>query len=347
MTPDQLPAEAQLQFDRARHVMQYGRPEEVAQAIAYLQEVTRLAPEHAPAWGALAVVYAYGKFQLPVAERAGYDARCRSAAKTALRIDANEPLARCALALVAPPFGRWAASEHVARALVRRHPEHPLAISILGAALADGGRWREAVSVYDRSDRGRHVGPIAEYCAVLALWSAGELQRAEATLEEASKRWPQHRAIWHIRINFLTHSGRSPEAVRLLESDSAPTDYGENERRSALVTARALSGSLSAGEAVGTILSLLGENPALLTVLNRKTFLAQLAAQRCAALGDSATAMDLFEGFYLGRGPWARLAPAAGNEDRSTMALFEPPTSGLRHDPRYLALLGRLGLRRA
>lgn len=343
--PDVPPRAVQL-HQGARTIMQDGRPEEQDQAIAYLTEATQIAPGFARAWGLLAVAYALRKYQVPVAERAGNDARCRSAARTALDLDSDEPFAQCSLALLVPPYRNWAQVERMGRRLSQRHPHIPMTQHILADTFADVGRWKDGVEIYDQIDRTQFVIPLSERSIIQGLWSSGDLQRAEAMLERAAERWPKHRAIWNQRADFLMHTGRAGEAIRLLEDQSArPPGYPDIQLNAALATASALAGTLTSADAVAVNLAMLETaKPANLTYLNRKISTAQIVAQRAAALGDSETALGLFEGYYFGRGQWARVAPPAGNDDRNTATLFEPPMRGVWQDPGFGRLSAEIGL---
>lgn len=342
------PPEAEVLRQKAFAIMQDGRPAEQKQAIIYLKEATRLAPDYAAAWGGLALTYALQKFQVPLAARSGEDSRCRSAAQTALKLDAEDPFARCALLLLTPTYLNWSEVEQAARELVGRIPPIPLVFHGVGDLQVDVGLSSESLQVYREIDRKRFLIPLSERMIVQALWNAGDLQSAEARLDEAVGRWPQHYAVWTLRVAYLTYTGRADEAVRVLEDVSIrPVAFPDDQLNAALVTARAVAGTVSPQEAIRANLNILSAgSPDVLTYLNRKLSLAQQVAQRCAALGDSDSAFALLDGYYFVEGPWAKVAPAAGDMDRSTFCLFEPPMSNLWRDERFGVLIRRIGLER-
>ena len=131
----------------------------------------------------------------------------------------------------------------------------------------------------------------------------------------------------------------------LSDASIRPVGYPEDQLRTALVTARAMAGSMARTEAIRLNLdSLKAGSPEVLTYLNRKLSLAQQVAQRCAALGDKDSAFAVLNSYYFAEGEWAKVAPEAGDMDRSTFALFEQPMSSLWPDARFAALTRRIGL---
>lgn len=207
------PPEVHVLMQKAQTIMADGTPEYFGQATAYLFEATRLAPDFAAAWGMLAFNYALRKFHGPFAARAGEDARCRSAAGNALAINPDESFAQCALLLLVPPYRNWRRVEERGRELARRHLRIPLSHHLHADALAATGRWRDTVRAHAKVDRRQFLIPLSDRAIIQALWSAGDIQRAETLLVQAAERWPLHQAIWNLRIEFLMHSGRAAQAV--------------------------------------------------------------------------------------------------------------------------------------
>lgn len=342
----EIPPKAQQMLQSALTIMQDGRPEEQDQAIAYLLEATEIAPDFADAWGALALAYSIRKYQLPLAERAGSEERCRSAARKALELDPDQPIAECALTLLVPTYRNWARVEQMGRRLVKRHPHIPMTQHILADPMTNAGLWKAAIKVHDTIDRERFVIPLSDRSIIQALWAGGELQRAEAMLDGATERWPRHRAIFNLRAEFLMHSGRANEAIQQLENQSSrPPAYPEDLLNGALAVARAMAGAITPAAALAANLEMLGTATAnYVTYLNHKIATVQIVAQRAVALGDNQTAMELLDGYYFGRGRWAKFAPPAGDDDRNSISLFEPPMRALWRNSMFDDLLGRIGL---
>jgi DNA-binding winged helix-turn-helix (wHTH) protein len=110
------------------------------QGAALFREATRIDPQFADAWGALAWNYR-GLLEFgprPDAER--LRSLCRSAAAHALALDRDNPDAQAALLLLKPFYRNWAAVEAGCRDLLKRHPHHEILEYNLAFDLAQVGR---------------------------------------------------------------------------------------------------------------------------------------------------------------------------------------------------------------
>ncbi|HET9397804.1 MAG TPA: TIR domain-containing protein [Sphingomicrobium sp.] len=306
-----------------------------AQAIALLTDATRLAPQSELAWGGLALAYAARRRSAPVEDRSGLEARGRAAAENALRLDPTEPRSLAALRIMSPVYRNWLAAERDARHALSKNPKFPILLFVLSDVLGNVGRWREAMQLSDRLDRKKFLLPGAERKAIINLWAAGELQAADEAIKLAVERWPKQRQVWRTQIAYLLYSGRASEALSTLsDPQERPLDVPPGVIDAARATARALIGEVSRQEAVAANLAYVKASPvAALSV-----------AQACAAMGDAATSFALLDGYYFGEGQWAELAPPAGDQDRQTSPLFQPPMRGLWQDQRFASLVRRIGL---
>ena len=305
------------------------------QAVALLTEATRAAPQSATAWGGLALAYAVRRRASPPPDRPGLEARGREAARTALRLDPNEPRALASERIMDPLYRNWAAAEEGDRRALARNPGFPILLFVLSDMLGSVGRYREASEFSKRLDRKKFLLPGAERKAILNLWSAGEFKAADDAIDAAVERWPDQRQIWRTRVAYLLYSGRASEALAVLGNvEQRPRDLVPGMADVAMTTARALVGSISRQEAIAANLAFIRNNPAsAMAVLHAVT-----------ALGDLPSAVAMMRGYYFGEGEWRTLAPLAGDEDRQTSPLFQPPMRALWRTPEYNRLLERIGL---
>jgi len=310
-------------------------PGSTLQAIALLTDATRAAPKSALAWGGLAMALAVRSRAAPVAEREGLVARSKSAAATAFELDPLELRAMGAARMLAPVYRHWAEAERGDRDALARLPTAPILLFLLSDLLGNVGRWSEAVRYSTRFDRTKFLIPGADRKVAVDLWCAGDLQGADEAIALAVQHWPQHPQVWRTRVAYLMYSGRAGEALNLLtDSSQLPPDVRPDLRMVMSATAGGLAGSNPLQRAIAANLAHLKTRPeAALPV-----------AQACTALGDPDQAFAILNGYYFGEGEWAAVAPQAGDRDRTTSRLFQPPARRLWTEPRFAALARRIGL---
>ena len=339
--PGRVPAEARLLFEKGSDALQSNdafdpnSPATAAQAIAILTNATRVAPDFAEAWGALAMAYAVAKKGAAPPERGGLDARSRSAARRALDLDSTDPRAIGALRMLDPVYRNWLQAEQADRVALRAQPRMPLLLFLLADVLGSVGRWREAASLSVKFDRKKFLIAGADRQVILNLWSAGDLPGADDAARLAVETWPQHPQIWRTRLAYLMHSGRPAEALKLLRDPAErPPGTSQGLIEAIEATAKALAGQGTAAEALASNLAVLESEPAALFG----------AAHAATAFEDKETALALLSGYYFNEGKWARSAPVGGDQDRQTAPLFQPPMRNLWRDREFDALLERIGL---
>ncbi len=305
------------------------------QAIALLTDATKANPHSAMAWGGLAMAYAARKKSVPLSERAGLDSRARSAAKTALNLDAHEPRALGALLMLHPAHRNWLAAEHAARKTLQEHPPAPILLFILSDVLGHVGRWRDATEVSKKFDRKKFLIPGADRKVIINLWCSGDLQRADDALEIAVQHWPQHPQIWRIRLAYLMYSGRPSEALQILRNESErPPELTADFVKTVTATAESLASQRDRRSAIETNLAFLKTDPSK----------PHQIAQACAALGGKDEAIKILRGYYFAEGEWAAVAPPGGDQDRITSPLFQPPMASLWNDRTFTQLIEEIGL---
>ena len=307
----------------------------LANAIALLSQATQAAPQAASAWGSLALAYAGLKRVSLLAQRPGLDARSRSAAAAALKINPREPRATAALLALDPLYRHWRSAEVADRSALMRADSIPLLYFLLSETLGSVGRWKEAAQVSIKADRKHFIIPGADRRVVVDLWAAGDLQGADEALKLAVDHWPQQPQVWRTRLAYLMYSGRPSDALAVLHNDAdLPPATAAGLIRSVDATAKALAGGGGTDEAIKLSLDFLKTQPDAVFG----------AAHACTALGDLNSAFAVLEGYYFGEGEWRTVAPSAGDADRQTSPLFLPPMKAAWSDPRFGQLVQRIGL---
>jgi hypothetical protein len=327
--------EALTIFQKAQAIREGGSDVAEEQVIALLREATRIDPDYAEAWGALALAYAGAANWETRPDQAAVSLRSRAAASRALELDPLNPDARLASLQLVRHYRRWQLVERALRAIAADHPEHRPTRGNLGGILGDVGRLQESVEWLRPLAAADQFNPLVRYRFIYALWSAGWIEEAEAALNSAWTRWPKHGAIWQARVKFLAHTGRPSAALALIQDVSArPINY-QPDLRDDLAVIRALQ-SRTADDVNRAVEALLAfQHP----------MDAPNAMQYCAALGRVETAFELAHGHYLGRGPWAHTMPSEnGLTSPGTSLLFNPLTASMRAEQRFPLLMQEIGL---
>jgi DNA-binding winged helix-turn-helix (wHTH) protein len=332
------PAEAKALYERAQ-ALQDSDNDDSLQAIAYLQEAVRIAPDYGEAWGALALAFSMAiEVNEPPDRIAEFKERLAEAARQAERYDPGNLDSEFALDMREDIFGQWTKKERAYRAFIRRAPHHVGGHQSLAWLLMDVGRWHEAVESHRRAKAINPNLPGNRHGLALSLWSAGQLTEAENETEESLRRWPRHVFFWEYKIKILAFTGRPAAALEIVNDRAGrPADYDET-----LINLwRAFLGALlsrSALDSERAIKVILGnarrvESPPL------------PEAFECAVLGRSDAAIEMLEGIYLGVGPWAPKGPNPYGR-LVTHPLFQPQAKSLWDNPRFSRILDDIGLER-
>lgn len=336
--PDARHAQAAELHRRALDALRDMLPARDADAIALLDEATRLAPGMADAWGALALAHQRVAEMGSPGAAAWAERRTRFAAASALRLDPGHADALTALALIAPVYRHWAAAEAGYRDLRARLPRHAPLLAGHAKMLAEVGRFGEAMAVFDAVFAIEPLGPAYHWRRGLGLWAAGRSEEANALLARALRIWPAHPSIWS--ATFQVRLWTRQDALALLDAPIArrlPPPQLEFMRAAATVV----------GDPTDAATDRLMEANRLAARSNSN--LAEQAMALASGLGRVDEAFLLAEAYHFGR-PFEiageRLEPGAAlpPDRRKTLPLFWPPMASARRDPRFARLCGRLGL---
>lgn len=334
-----VPPDARALYDRALATSFSGDPEDVRQSLAYLREAVRISPSFGEAWGKLALVYRGILMFEPSERTAGFQALLDDAIRQARRLDPRNADAEFAALVDQNMYGQWTRNEPVIRSLLRRHPGYTVGHHHLGTLLMDVGRWKDAVGAWRTLKVARPFAVIPAYKLIVSLWSSGALGEAENELDEAMRRWPQHGAIWQTRIKILALSGR-PEAALAFASDPAtrPLDSPDDgtDSRSLWLNALATRSAPDISRAVD----------AFVASARNVEHQALPSAITIASLGQADLSLDILEGYFLARGEWSAVhpRPTRGGLLMATHPLFQPHAAVLWSEPRFQALIDRVGL---
>jgi DNA-binding winged helix-turn-helix (wHTH) protein/tetratricopeptide (TPR) repeat protein len=331
------PQGAKELYQRAIALRGSASQEDNRQAIAYLREAVRIAPEYGEAWGALAFAYRGALLGGPSEEVSGFEDRLEEAIRQADRYDPGNADAVFARQLTGLYFGRWAAMEPIYRDLAGRFPKHPSGHQLLGSLLMDVGRWNDAIVALRKAKERNRLAPITRYKLTVSLWSAGRISEAEHEIDE-SMRWSIHSAVWQTKVKLLAMTGRPQAALAIVNDPSTrPADTGEEQlNRWRLFLAAMISRApADIDRAVADLVEFAKQDSGAPVP----------QAFQCAMLGDRQTALAMLDGCYLGIGEWASKRPADPSSNASH-PLFQPQARSLWGETRFNGILDGIGLER-
>jgi DNA-binding winged helix-turn-helix (wHTH) protein/tetratricopeptide (TPR) repeat protein len=331
-------------LDRGNQALRMGLPGIQTQGVEFFQEAVTIRPDDAAAWGLLALARSNVADASP-SQAAGVAVQeSEQAARRALALDAREPNALTALAMLQRKLDDWLTSEKKLRAVLAIAPDNIAALDNLVALLQASGYYQESWDLNEKAIAFDPLRPTAQYRKALKHWIMGRPREADQAIARALELWPLHPQVWNARLLISAFTGQI-QAARILVKDQpttsqmiSPTGVATWEvSLTALETrdpgdiARARAANLSAapqsrGLAVHAILIL-------------------------AALQEVDAAYSIINGLLLRRGGLVTQVDSGQNPSpasdplwRQTQWLFTPATRSLRIDPRFVSLCDDIGL---
>jgi tetratricopeptide (TPR) repeat protein len=315
---------AQLAYWKARYFLQGRRDvDNTKKSIEYAAQAVQHDPNYAPAHAALAMSYLMlsnmgGTFPRDIVPQA------KAAAMRAIALDDQLADGHVAFGsiLLAYDWDWDSASREVTRAL-QLNPSHPDACQLSANYLAAVGRVDEAVAEIRRA---RALDPFSFYInrnVGRILYFARKYDEAVAELRQATDMQPNSMVVDVWIAKSILKQGRTDEAIAAdLQVHTTRDGLDEN-------TTQVLHAAYSHGGVSGYWTKLLEVTlPSYRTSVFGPWYLAEMYAH----LGDKDHAFEWLDKAYevkSGTMPWVKV---------------DPSLDSLRSDPRFLALLGRMGL---
>jgi TolB-like protein/DNA-binding winged helix-turn-helix (wHTH) protein/Tfp pilus assembly protein PilF len=293
-------------------------------SIEQFERAIGLDPSYAPAYAGLADAYwILGSAGYEVAPPSETVPKARAAAKKALELDPNSARAQATLALLEIDHDwNFAPAEERLRSVLQHNPSLASVHVSFSAYLAGMGRFDEAIA---EAQRGRELDPLSVVpiqTLAFRLYYARRYAEAEAAFRRALDVDP---ASFVARVGLglaRWRQGRGPEALTELERGASASGESAWARASLAHVAAATGEPARARE----ILKQLEEEG---RTRYRPPF---YAAVIHAALGQRDEALAGLEKAYHEKSGWM------------VFLKIEPFFDGLRSDPRFGALVKRVGL---
>lgn len=337
-SPD--PADALL--EESRTVALAGTAEANRKSIALLEQAVSLSPEHAEAWGLLAMTraradeHAMTDVSTPAADVA-------AASKRALALDPNNADAKAALAMMVPYYGDWLAAERRFDAVLRDHPDHLFTQDSRSFFLGSVGRMRES-GLARQSLQGREpLDAGIMFREVYGRWFLGRVDEADRMALRGLEMWPGHAGLWFARLWVLAGTGRFDRAMAHVEESVGRPKLPPPmvATLSAAIGAAATRDPNAVNKATRQVIA--GVEKSVAGVVNALMLLNLMRATDAA--------FDVAHAYYLEDGPiiaamqWRPGQPNVPDQRRrKTNMLFTPVATAMQKDERFLPLMERMGL---
>lgn len=327
----------------SENALRSGLPESGAQGESFLEEAVTIRPDHARAWGKLALARVMAAEYAPPDRVAAAVAGVQEAAGHALALDPRQVDALCALAILPPTFGDWLAAERRMLAVLEVDPDHLPTRDALAYLRVGVGRLHEGCLERLAIAPREPLHAVHQFRLVYANWLLGRIEEADRAADRALRLWPQHPAIWCVRLWTLAFTERAQRALALFEDGATRPDFPPwmIETLHAAIAALASRRRADIVLAVESVLADLARGPSQ----------SVSAILLLAGLGEIDLAFDVAHAYYLERGPLpAKLRQEPGqpsindHRSRDTHPLFTPVTAPMRADRRFLPLVRDLGL---
>ena len=328
-------------MERGENALRLDNPE----AAKFFEQATAIEPRNARAWGLLAYTLGSGGHTSgPLAVPGPTAQASERAARTALRIDSNEPNALLAMTFVQIGMRDRIEGEKRLRQILAIDPDNTLVMQSLGQMLHSVGRCLESLALVERATAIEPLAPDFARRKAMSLWIVGRVPEADRVSDRAMQLWPSHRLVRMARLMIYAFTGRTQAALAMVEEEEKePNLLSPSAAAVWRVSLGGLEDRTSSSIAAARKLNLDGARQTPAT--------SAYAILILSALGELDAAFEVANGFLLGRGsvivrPKSETKVPLVNSPgwRNTFGLFSPPTKAMRLDPRFGPLAAGLGL---
>ncbi len=312
--------EAYEAYLRGRHYWNLRSEEGVSKAIGHFNRALDLDPLYAEAYTGLADALATLGDMLYLMPSKEAFARAEAASLRALELDPTQAEAHATLGHLRMHAWRWMEADREFQKAIALNPDYATAHHWRAFNLASLGRGDEAIASIQRAQRLDPLSPIINADLAQILFFTGHLDDAAAQSRRTLQASPGFAEAQRILFLALLHAHRRGDALRELEAYGRLPDGGP-------------------GASMGYAYAMLGLRSEALRVLKeeegrpRKDFVPPYnLAVIHAGLGDIDLAFSLLD------------ESVAANDTESMILPVDPRLDSLRADPRFAALLRRMGL---
>jgi DNA-binding winged helix-turn-helix (wHTH) protein/TolB-like protein/TolA-binding protein len=316
--------EAYQLYLRGRYFWERRTDDSLRKSVDYYRQAIAHDPTYALAYAGLADSYLImGNFSM----LAPGDAfpKARAAAQKALDIDASVTQARVALAFVTYLYDRnWDEAERGFVRALSEAPNYGPGHQWYAVSLTSRGRFDEAVAEIERAER---VDPLSLVINAVRAWILYLSRRYDEAIEQAKRTIDMDAGFplphYYLGLAYLARGRHADAAEELRKSSAMYGSQGRDKDLAALGLALARQGRTADARAVLNEL----QQPV------RERYVSPYAAAVVyLGLGDSGQALVLLERAADERFPWAM------------QYNVDPLLDTLRADPRFKALLQRIGI---
>jgi TolB-like protein len=251
----------------------------------------------------------------------------------ALKLNPKDALVGTARAALVPAVGHWAERESLL--LDGNTTPNPAPTNWESNLLREVGRLNDALDYGRQAQAPTPATPNRNATLVLALAAKGRSNEAMPLVEQSSRAWPTHSALWNARLHTLLFAQRWDAALGLFsEGAFRPIEVDDSALRawrSALAAMKSGSAIAKRNAARG-MLRIIGPGQDLVSMLPHEVYDQGNAIAMLAMLGDMEAAFGQARQ-YLVRDSFA-----------NSSFLFWPSLAAFRADPRFMKLAADIGL---